>query len=168
MNWHATHASKDKCMRVPSDSKAWKHIDAIYPEFSAETRNLRLGLGTDGFNALSQQSSNYSIWPVLLVNYNLPPWYTIKNGHIMLSMIIPGPKQVQNFDTYLMVLVEELMEFWDIGLQLRMHLKINKIVPEVSRFVESYCGQYTIFRDTQLYPSYKLRDIEHARFVGMN
>lgn len=40
-------------MRVFSDFKVWKYIDAIYLEFLVEIRNLRLGLGTDGFNVLS-------------------------------------------------------------------------------------------------------------------
>lgn len=96
-HWHATHASKDKCMCVPSDSKAWKHVDQCI-SFGVCSRDEKLkGLGwelTDGFNAWSQHSSNCTIRSMLLVNYNLPPWYTIKNVHIMLSMIFQGPKQV--------------------------------------------------------------------------
>ena len=37
-------------MRHPADSKAWKHLDELYPEFAADPRNIRLALSTDGFN----------------------------------------------------------------------------------------------------------------------
>ena len=34
-------------------------------------------------------------------------------GHLILSMIIPGPKQTTNLDVYLAPLMEELMELWE-------------------------------------------------------
>lgn len=92
-------------------------MDREYPDFAAEPRNLRLGLASDGFNPFAQQSTKYSIWPVMLVNYNVPPWQSIKNGHIFLTMIIPGPKQVSNADTYLRLVVEELRQLWEDGVQ---------------------------------------------------
>ena len=37
----------------------------------------------------------YLVWSIILLNYNLPPWLTIKKKHfIMLSMLIPGPNLV--------------------------------------------------------------------------
>ena len=32
----------------------------------------------------------YSVWPVFVINNNLPPWMTIKIEHTMLTMIILG------------------------------------------------------------------------------
>ncbi|KAL0373233.1 UNVERIFIED_CONTAM: hypothetical protein Scaly_1004900 [Sesamum calycinum] len=33
----------------PSNAKAWKHFDRMYLDFAEESRNVRLGLCTDGF-----------------------------------------------------------------------------------------------------------------------
>jgi hypothetical protein len=90
MDWHLTHRSQDGKWRIPADSPAWQHIDSTWPEFRDELRYLRLGLGTYGVNPFGLRSSSYSIWPVMLVNYNLPPHMAIKKGHIMLSLLIPG------------------------------------------------------------------------------
>lgn len=117
MLWHHANTSKDDVMRIPADGEAWKHVDREYPEFAAEHRNIRFGLASDGFNPFSQQSTKYSIWPVMLVNYNMPPWHSIKNGHIFLTMIFPGPKQVKKPDTYLRLLVDELKMLWQQGVE---------------------------------------------------
>ncbi|XP_042964595.1 uncharacterized protein LOC122298807 [Carya illinoinensis] len=58
----------------------------------------------------------YSIWPVILVPYNLPPWLCMKDQFFMTSLIIPGPKSPSNdIDVYLQPLVDELLEFWEHG-----------------------------------------------------
>jgi len=57
----------------PADDEAWKHFDEVYSDFAEDARNLRLGLATDGFNPFSEQNSRYSMWPVFVVPYNLPP-----------------------------------------------------------------------------------------------
>nr|GFA53256.1 hypothetical protein [Tanacetum cinerariifolium] len=66
-------------MQYPVDSRAWKNFDTKYPEFAKEPRNVRLGLAADGFNPFGNLSQAYSMWPVILTTYNLPPWlYTVK------------------------------------------------------------------------------------------
>ncbi|XP_057719247.1 uncharacterized protein LOC130933641 [Arachis stenosperma] len=56
----------------------------------------------------------YSIWPVILIPYNLPPWLCMKQTSFILSMIIPGPKIPGNdIDIYLDPLVDELKQLWD-------------------------------------------------------
>jgi hypothetical protein len=34
----------------PSDDEAWKHFNSVHPHFSAESKNVCLGLCTYGFN----------------------------------------------------------------------------------------------------------------------
>ena len=60
-------------MRHPADSIAWKEFDKTYVEFAKDPRNVRLGLATDEFNPFGNMSTSYSMWPVILVPYNLPP-----------------------------------------------------------------------------------------------
>jgi hypothetical protein len=37
-------------MRHPADGEAWQYFERKYPNFAKDTRNLRIGLATDGFN----------------------------------------------------------------------------------------------------------------------
>ena len=69
-----------------------------------------MGLAADGVNPFKLQRSTWSTWPVMLLNYSIPPWLTTKNFFIMLVLLIPGKQSVtaQFFDVYLAPLVEEL------------------------------------------------------------
>ena len=115
MTWHIEGKSKDSTIRSIVDSKAWKHVDARWPEFAQEPRNLRLALALDGVNPFSNQSLSHSTWPVVLLNYNLPPWLVTKRFFVMLSLIIPGKESVkeENIHVYLAPLVEELQRLWE-------------------------------------------------------
>ncbi|XP_041026970.1 uncharacterized protein LOC121267174 [Juglans microcarpa x Juglans regia] len=84
--------------------------------FAEDARNVRLGLASDGFNPFNNMSKPYSIWPVILVPYNLPPWLCMKERYLMLSLLIPGPKGPRNdIDVYLQPLVNELKVLWNNG-----------------------------------------------------
>jgi len=52
MTWHQTYDAVDGVMVHPSDGEAWKLFNSVHPHFSAESRNVRLGLCTDGFTHL--------------------------------------------------------------------------------------------------------------------
>ncbi|GJY81129.1 hypothetical protein Tco_0493880 [Tanacetum coccineum] len=95
MNWHAT----GKCTE---------------PDFAKEPRNVRLGLCADGFNPFGNLSQTYSMWPVILTTYNLPPWLCMKESNFMLTLLIPGPKSPgKDIDVYLRPLIEDLQVLWD-------------------------------------------------------
>ncbi|XP_056858747.1 uncharacterized protein LOC108850550 [Raphanus sativus] len=116
LRWHFSNKSTDGKLRHPVDSVTWDQMNAKYPTFAAEERNIRLGLSTDGFNPFNMKNTMYSCWPVLLVNYNLPPDLCMKKENIMLSLLIPGPQQPGNsLDVYLEPLIEDLNHLWSIG-----------------------------------------------------
>jgi hypothetical protein len=75
---------------MPVDGSAFKKIEEIWPNFKDEPRNLRLSLAADGVNPFGELISTYSVWPVFVINNNIPPWMSIKREHIMLAMIVPG------------------------------------------------------------------------------
>jgi hypothetical protein len=105
-------------LRHPADGEAWKAFDSRYPDFASDPRNVKLGLASDGFNPFGNISTSHSIWPVMLVPYNLPPWMCMKQLYFMLSLIIPGPNSLgQNIDVYLAPFVSELKELWEVGVQ---------------------------------------------------
>ena len=47
MTGHQAHDAVDGVMVHPSDGEAWKRFNSVHPHFSAELRNVRLGLCTD-------------------------------------------------------------------------------------------------------------------------
>nr|GEZ33431.1 hypothetical protein [Tanacetum cinerariifolium] len=114
MTWHAT----GKCMEPdkmqhPVDGKAWNDFDTKYSDFAVEPRNVRLGLAADGFNPFGNLSQSYSMWPVILTTYNLPPWLCMKESYFMLALLIPGPKSPgKDIDVYLRLLIDDLKVLW--------------------------------------------------------
>ncbi|KAI4324130.1 hypothetical protein L6164_023692 [Bauhinia variegata] len=50
MIWHAAERQNDGKLHYPIDSPQWKTIDQLFLEFENETRNLRVGLATNGMN----------------------------------------------------------------------------------------------------------------------
>ncbi|CAH9069914.1 unnamed protein product [Cuscuta epithymum] len=54
MRWHKEVRKEEiGVLRHPADGKAWKHFDGLYPEFAEDSRNIRMGLASDGFNPFS-------------------------------------------------------------------------------------------------------------------
>jgi hypothetical protein len=50
MLWHSKNSSLDGLVRLPCDSKAWKHVHGKYPTFVTNPRNVHLTLSIDGVN----------------------------------------------------------------------------------------------------------------------
>ena len=91
MDYHARNRSQDDVIRMPVDGTAFiRHIEEKWPHFNEEPHNLRISLATDGVNPFAHMKSIYTVWPLFVININIPPWLSIKREHIMLSMIIPG------------------------------------------------------------------------------
>ncbi|RDX77161.1 hypothetical protein CR513_42757, partial [Mucuna pruriens] len=85
---------KSRLQRHPRDAKAWRSFDQLYPEFALKTRNIHLRLAIDDFNSYRSMSNSYSIWPVMLIPYNRPPWECMKQTSFILSMTIPKCEQL--------------------------------------------------------------------------
>ncbi|XP_020082508.1 uncharacterized protein LOC109706120 [Ananas comosus] len=114
MRWHEEGRVKDGLLRHPADGKAWRAFDEHYPDFSSDSRNVRLGLASDGFNPFRTMNTTYSTWPVVIIPYNLPPWICMKQSNFILSMIIPGKRSPGNdIDIFLQPLIEELKQLWE-------------------------------------------------------
>ncbi|KAK4428703.1 hypothetical protein Salat_1170100, partial [Sesamum alatum] len=95
-----------------------KRFDEQYLHFAQDPRNVKLGLATDGFTSWSNLGNSYSMWPVILVPYNLPLYECMKEEYLMMSLLIPGPRAPgKDIDVYLRPLIDELREMWDIGVE---------------------------------------------------
>ncbi|XP_057443879.1 uncharacterized protein LOC130736038 [Lotus japonicus] len=118
MKWHKHKRIDDGVMRHPADSLTWKRFDDDHEDFSSDPRNVRLGLASDGFNPFGIMSTAYSVWPVVLIPYNLPPWLCMKQPNIILTLLISGPKSPGiDIDVYLQPLIDDLKELWDAGIE---------------------------------------------------
>ena len=83
MKWHHPDHS--------NDGEAWKNFDKLHPRFANEPRNVRLSLVANKFNPFGNLSLFYTIWPVVLMIYNLPMWLCMKS-YFMLSSLIHRPR----------------------------------------------------------------------------
>ncbi|CAL5322070.1 unnamed protein product [Camellia sinensis] len=119
MKWHKDkRVEEENVLRHPADSEAWKDFDKKHESFAKDPRNVRLGLASDGFNPFGNMSNSYSIWPVFLVPYNLPPWKCMKDPFFMMPLLIPGRRAPGfDFDVFLRPLIDELKELWEVGVE---------------------------------------------------
>nr|XP_016479230.1 PREDICTED: uncharacterized protein LOC107800549 isoform X1 [Nicotiana tabacum]XP_016479237.1 PREDICTED: uncharacterized protein LOC107800549 isoform X1 [Nicotiana tabacum]XP_016479240.1 PREDICTED: uncharacterized protein LOC107800549 isoform X1 [Nicotiana tabacum]XP_016479244.1 PREDICTED: uncharacterized protein LOC107800549 isoform X1 [Nicotiana tabacum]XP_016479251.1 PREDICTED: uncharacterized protein LOC107800549 isoform X1 [Nicotiana tabacum] len=114
MRWHKEQNIDNGVLQHPSDGMAWKSFDELHPTFSAKSRNVRLGLASDDFQPYGNMSTSHSIWLVILVPYNLPPWDCMKDPYFMMTLLISGPKSPgHDIDVYLQPMIEELKELWE-------------------------------------------------------
>lgn len=118
MRSHADKRTKDGVLRHPSDGEAWKTFYERHPSFVFDPLNVRLVLALEGFNPFGNMSTSHSTWPVMLVPYNLPPWMSMKQSFMILSLIIQGPSSPRmKIYVYLEPLISELKELWDVGVK---------------------------------------------------
>ena len=118
--WHHFHKSEDGKMRHTADSPQWQFVHTqLEPEAGANTfgqdpRDLHLGLALDGMNPYSEKRSTLSLTPVIMFNYNLPPWMVTKKYFVMLCLLIPTQLSLtgSNLDVFLQPLVDELQQLW--------------------------------------------------------
>jgi hypothetical protein len=96
-------------------------VEAWWPKFAMEPQNVHLGMAINGVNPFGDKSFTYSIWLMILINYNVPPWLSTKKHFMMLSLIIPSPWSVigEHFDTYLEPLVKDLKMLWEVGINVQ-------------------------------------------------
>ncbi|KAA0033109.1 putative transposase [Cucumis melo var. makuwa] len=70
------------------------------------------------FNPFGQMSMSYSMWPIVLLPYNFPPWKCMKETNFFMSLLIPSPRSPnREIDVYLQPLIEELKELWTFGVR---------------------------------------------------
>ena len=121
--WHYFNKSVDGKMRHTADSPQWNFVNTEFePEagndmFGRDPRDIHLGLALDGMNPYSEKRSTHSLTPVIMFNYNLPPWMVTKKYFVMLCLLIPTKLSLtgSNFDVFLQPLVDELQQLWSRG-----------------------------------------------------
>ncbi|XP_010462935.1 PREDICTED: uncharacterized protein LOC104743568 [Camelina sativa] len=101
MRWHAEHFTHEGEITHTSDAKAWKHFQSVY-----------------GFSPFGMSGRQYSLWPVILTPYNLPPDMCMQSKFLFLSILVLGPKHPKRaLDIFLQPLIHELKQLWYEGVQ---------------------------------------------------
>ena len=90
MDYNARNKIQDDIIRMLADGSAFRDMEEKWPHFKEEPRNLRISLAAYGVNPFARMKSIYTVWPIFVINNNIPPWLSIKRENIMLAMIIPG------------------------------------------------------------------------------
>ena len=75
-------------------------------KYFSDPRDIALGISLDGVTYFSHRQ--HSIWPVILINYNLPPKVCTCRDRILCYGVIPGT--MKNLDSYLIPLQDELKD----------------------------------------------------------
>ena len=113
---YTKHVSEDGMMRSVVDNPAWKHVDndVAFDNFGMERRNMRLALALDGVNPFKLSNTNWSTWPLLILIYNLEPWFVTKKFFISLCILISEKRSPNdaNIDVFLRPLLDELQQLW--------------------------------------------------------
>jgi hypothetical protein len=88
MTRYHLHDIVDIVMMHPSDGEVWKNLNRAHSKFSIESRNIRLGLCTDGFNPLRSFAAPYSCWHVILIIYNFLLGMCIRLEFMFLYLVL--------------------------------------------------------------------------------
>ncbi|XP_074361097.1 uncharacterized protein LOC141701312 [Apium graveolens] len=128
MTWHHDRVIVDGQLSHPADGDEWKAFDARFPRFAKEARNIRLGLSSDGFDLFRDPlARDYTVWPVVVVVYNLPPSMCMKAPYMFMPLIVPGPTDpTKDLHIYLRPLIDELKLLWHTGVETYDSTKFGK------------------------------------------
>ena len=113
---HTKHVSDNGVMRSVVDNLAWKHVntDAAFDNFGHEDRNMRLALAVDGVDPFKLSNTNWSTWPMLVLIYNLEPWFVTKKFFVLMCILISRKcsPSATNIDVFICPLLKELHQLW--------------------------------------------------------
>ena len=76
--------------------------------YFSNDHNIALSFATDGFTPFKNQKQ--TVWILLIFNYNLPPDECFQRDNILCAGIIPGPNKPWDTDSFILPLVDELLE----------------------------------------------------------
>jgi hypothetical protein len=113
--WHSEKRRKNnEEIRHPADETQWEFFDLQYKPFGSKSRNIRFALSIDGINPFGEKRTVHITWPVIFTMHNLPTWLCHKRKHLMLSILIQGPKQADtDTDEFLEPLMEDMAKLWN-------------------------------------------------------
>jgi len=74
--------------------------------YFSDPRDIAFTASCDGYQIFRQKTDD--CWVFLFINNNLPQELRVKKENLMVTLIIPGPKQPQDFNIFLYPLIQEM------------------------------------------------------------
>lgn len=130
------------------DAPKWKEAFSTDGTFKGDPRGIGLSLCLDGLNPWSKNKANYSMWPIVLGQLNLPRRIRYNFANLILVGIIPSQvqgKEPKHLDPFLEVLLDEIIflsgcKIYDAYKQAPFHVK-----EEIFIYILDYQGLGKVF-----------------------
>lgn len=138
-------------MRDIHDSPKWKHSFSVNGTFKGDPRGVALSLCLDGLNPWSKNKCNYSMWPIVLAQLNLPRNVRYNFANLLLIGIIPSQaqgKEPKHLDPFLEVLVDEIIFLSSCKLYDAYRKAPFQVKVEIMIYVLGYQGLGKVFSPT--------------------
>lgn len=88
MRWLIEHSTADGEVTHPSNARVCKHFNTVNQNFDDDCRNVYLGLCTYRFSPFGMSGRKYSLWPVIVMSYNLPPEMCMKREFLFIRFLV--------------------------------------------------------------------------------
>lgn len=159
MQSHSQSSDRKEIVNNLHQSPTWKEWYSQSGIFKGEIRSVSFALCTDGLNPFAHEKTQYSMWPIFLIPLNLPQHIRMKPGAMLLSGIIPGPKEPKNMDPYIDVVVDDIMALekvmvYDAYRKENFNLKGNILL-----HILDYPGQNKLFKSQGIVNMYCSRNV---------
>ena len=82
--------------------------------FFQDKHDIGFSFSTDGLQLFTV--GQFSVWPLVLVNLNLPPSIRVKKCNLILCGIIPGPRSPKDIHSFLRPMIDELKQL-ELGIE---------------------------------------------------
>ena len=77
-------------------------------KYFSNPRDIALGLLMDGFQVFCQvHGGSTTCWPIIAINFNLPPSEQIHLSNIIPIVVVPGPKAPKDINSFFCPLINE-------------------------------------------------------------
>jgi hypothetical protein len=86
------------------DGLVYKEL--LNEEYFPNPRDVAFTASCDGYQIFRQKTDD--CWVFLFLNNNLPQELRVKKENLMVALIVPGPKQPQDFNSFLFPLIQEM------------------------------------------------------------
>ena len=88
------------------DGTRYQHL--VKKGLFMDPRDIGLSASCDGYQIFRQRRDD--CWVIMFINNNLSPSTRVKKDNLMVAMIISGPSESKNIDSFLLPLVAELKQ----------------------------------------------------------
>lgn len=85
-----------------------KYQELLLNGFFKDDRDVALIGSIDGYQIFKQKTE--TCWVVLIINANICPQERVKKENLMITAIIPGPKEPKDFNSFMFPIINELEE----------------------------------------------------------